>query len=263
MAMTIRGEYWISKGHVDFADGDIGDKNHEGIATEHIFYHFADSIRNYAEELGVEANFDSYDEIDIEAISNVMWEIYEKLIANGEKEPDKVILKNLNTNQDVLQVLYGKGDSRLCVMKYEGWIAVRENNIDVFGFDENKRKSLLNGLYEILDQEGIEEDVSPENLEFSIHDFKTNRASYVTLADIENPNHFIRPKQIIQNTYNKSFGTKDKEENFVKNSKSISSPWNLAAQQAKIIGPGQNLWRGTSENFSSFFEWINSNDRLF
>ena len=33
----IKGEYWIYDGNVDFADGDVGDYNHESIAMSHVF----------------------------------------------------------------------------------------------------------------------------------------------------------------------------------------------------------------------------------
>lgn len=33
----MRGEYWIDEnGDVDFADGDIGDRNHEGIVIDRV-----------------------------------------------------------------------------------------------------------------------------------------------------------------------------------------------------------------------------------
>lgn len=34
--LTIRGEYWIVDGSVNYADGDVGDTNHEGYALDHL-----------------------------------------------------------------------------------------------------------------------------------------------------------------------------------------------------------------------------------
>ena len=34
-APRIRGEYWIIDGSATFADGDVGDMNHEGYAIDH------------------------------------------------------------------------------------------------------------------------------------------------------------------------------------------------------------------------------------
>ena len=55
----IRGEYWIEDGYVNFADGDIGDANHEMIAVSAICHQYKSSIENLADELDIE-----YDELE-------------------------------------------------------------------------------------------------------------------------------------------------------------------------------------------------------
>ena len=50
----IRGEYWIQDGYVDFADGDVGDRNHEGIAIDAVMGSYAEEVASLAEELEVE-----------------------------------------------------------------------------------------------------------------------------------------------------------------------------------------------------------------
>jgi hypothetical protein len=51
--VEINGEYWIQNGSVDYADGDIGDQNHESIAIQSVVHQYADEIADLAEEHGL------------------------------------------------------------------------------------------------------------------------------------------------------------------------------------------------------------------
>lgn len=50
---TIKGEYWIIDGSVNYADGDVGDTNHEGYALDHL-------RRTVLDAVGIDAG-DEYD----------------------------------------------------------------------------------------------------------------------------------------------------------------------------------------------------------
>ena len=241
----IRGEYWIVDGSVDFADGDIGDFNHEALAVQSVFSQFSDEIISLAQDLDIECeNFYDYDELT-ESISNLLSEIQKKI-------SDEEIMQKIGANKDAYLILCGQGDARAYVMKNDGWIAVRSNNIELYGYDDKKRRSLLNGLENILDQEGIEEE-NDEELEFSLHDFKTNKAYYFSLNDIKNPT--ARPESPIMTKGDRRFfaPVNSKYQN-----KSVQNPWNKEAQKAKIIPPGHELWRNTSEGIimKKFSEWL-------
>ena len=110
----IKGEYWIYDGNVDFADGDVGDYNHESIAMSHVFNKFANNISSLAEELDIEHEIEHYGELDTEAMSNLLQEIEDQL---GENETPFIIplnfdyatqtLKKINNTQSiVLSKLY-------------------------------------------------------------------------------------------------------------------------------------------------------------
>jgi len=202
--MKIRGEYWIQNGQVDFADGDVGDQNHEMVALNHVASEHLDSLFDYAEELGMETEeFDRYSEnpssTASELLSSIHHELVEKGVSSVQVAPE--VIGKLGINAETYKMLGGGGDARLYVMKNEGWIAIRSNNIELFGYDANKKKQLASGLEDILDQEGIEEPY--EQIEFGLYDHKTNRSSEVTLADIKNTNAFARPQQLPNTTYNK------------------------------------------------------------
>lgn len=260
----IRGEYWIQNGNVDFADGDIGDRNHAMIAREHVCHQYSDDIINLANELGISTNFSNhYDSIDIEELERMLSAIEEKLEKKGmnKKAIDQYIMQNIGCNREAYEILRGGGDERLYAMKYEGWIAVRGMNIELYGYDERKRQQLVHGLGEILDSEGIDESIPPEELDFSIDDHKTNRSHSVTLAELEEP--VSMKASIMPQTVKKipiPQGNKNSEENKGQNpSPSVPNPWNKAATAAGIIPPGHELWRGTSENklkLKTFSEWL-------
>ena len=252
----IRGEYWIQNGQVDFADGDIGDQNHEMIATNQVAYEFKDEIINIAETMNLDVSkVERYGDLDIEELGRLLWEIIEKLQEERhmtEKQADAYLMHALSCNAEALQVLVGHGDSRLYAMKYLGWIAVRSNNAELYGYDNTKKRYLHNGLEEILYNEGI--DAPEEEVEIALYDHKTNRSNYVTLADLGNSETVVKTNQNLMTIYNKPIWTGAKTEKEIKSKK---SGWNTAAQKAGIIGPGQDLWRGTSEHFS-FSEWLKS-----
>lgn len=259
--VEIRGEYWIQDGYVDFADGDVGDQNHEGIAISAVCHQYSDEIVSMAEDLEIEdVNINRYGEVDLEAVARILGKIVEKLEETENmtsQQADSHIMTHLGCNKEAYQILHGGGDGRLYAMKYLNWIAIRSDNIELYGYDENKRKYLQTGLGDILDSEGIDESIPPEEIEFSLYDHKTNRSSYLTMADIESPHVGMQSNQNLYTTKNPSLPNKSSEEN--KNQspqKSVSNSWNLAAKNVGIIGPGQSLWRGTSESWKPFSEWL-------
>lgn len=255
----IKGEYWINDGSVDYADGDVGDYNHEYIAQAHVINQYAENIIDLADELKLDYEINQYDH-NPEEISNVLSQIYNHLEDETDHHPDGYISNHIGANQETMRILFGRGDARFYVQKFEGWIAVRGMNIELFGYNEQKRKSLINGLNEIFHQEGIDDDIPAEEIEFSLYDHKTNRSTNLTLADIENKNIF-RPQQLPTSKGHNKFQitSPDKTENIPNNNKSVPNKTNLAAQKAGIT-TGQ-LWRGTSESidFKSWF--LNSTKR--
>jgi hypothetical protein len=246
----IRGEYWIQNGHVEFADGDTGDSNHEMIANNHVIYQFADNIIALAKETGIPTeNAYRYGEYDSEVIVDILDNL-EKYLKKDN------VMQHLGCNQEAYAILQGGGDSRLYVMKYEGWIAIRSNNIELFGYDEQKRKELVSGLSEILEDEGIDESVPPEEIEFWFDDHKTNRSHSISLAELEQP--ITMRSNIMVQSVKKIQPNKDSEENKYQNpSSSVKNKWTQAAQDKGVIPPGHDLWRGTSEGWMPFKKWLN------
>ena len=262
--MEIRGEYWIQDGYVDFADGDIGDRNHEGIAIGAVVSQYADAVGNFAEQLGIEHECTRYGEPDTEAVSETLTQIYEKLTERKKRpmngpQADAYIMRSVGCNEDAYAILCGHGDGREYAMEYFGWIAVRSHNVEFYGYSQEKRDIIANGIRDIIDQEDYSaaEELDPNDIDLWLEDHRTGQTWSVTLAELEEPTVIKSPQYPSNAKYNKSFTQflKDPEENKYQNpAKSAESPWNTAAQKAGI---GSELWRGTSESkWPGFNAWM-------
>lgn len=242
MNARIRGEYWIQDGRVDFADGDIGDKNHEMVALDAIASDHVDELHEYARELGVDAEDLGIHEEPFTTASELISAISHALIERGVASVQVAaeIIKRLGVDAEVYKLLGGGGDSRLYAMKKYGWIAVRDNNAELFGYDGKKRKELADGMDEILDQEGIEE--PDEEVELSVYDHKTGRSFDATLADIKGESS-MRPQTLPNTTYNTPL--------FIPREKTGAMPKAMDARTRSVLQ--------TSEGSLSFRDWLSEN----
>lgn len=262
---NIRGEYWVIDGHVDFADGDVGDRNHEMIAVSYIINDHLANIASLAEELNINADAisDDYGEdVDPEQVATVLGEIIEALSNQGKDHTsaNAHIMQYLGANQEAYNILLGQGDARLYVMKYLGWLAIRSNNVELYGYDSSKQKIVAEAIKDVMYEEGGVEDGQDADTEVAIYDFKTGKSWYASIEELDHPNVIAKPNQPTANTYNRSFfhGTnpRDEEENkYSQATKSNLNNLNTAAQNQGVIGAGQQLWRGTSESLQ-FGKWL-------
>ena len=277
--IEITGEYWIDDGNVQYADGDIGDYNHEALAVQHVCHQFIDQLRDLAEELGVELDRNSNGHYDDENpdTESVIREIKSHLEQTKmEGDPDQYIQSHIKANNDAYPILNGGGDAKDYVMIHDDWIAVRGHDAELYGWDNNKRSSLASGIGDILDQEGHHEELDPEQISFYIHDHKTGKAFDATLAEIEateqKPVPVLHRLQPIPQPNPKGITDKrflsirpDSHENRPQPKPDSTvlkkNTWTAAAKDKKLIGPGQELWRGTSESILPFSEWIIRRER--
>jgi hypothetical protein len=232
----IRGEYWIQNGHVDFADGDVGDKNHEGIAIEHVFYKYADQIVAFADANEIDTTeAHLYGEVNVEGLTDIIAHLRNKF-------GDQAVMTEIGADPDAYDVLLGVGDAHAYVLIHEGWIAVRANNAELYGWNAQKKDELASGLGDIVFEEGIEE--PPEEIEFSIHDFQSQKYFMMTLADLEGQP--VRLQQPPTTTYNNKFlqHIPGDAENYFPPKKTTPPP-----------GKYQAWWRVASES-TSFRKWL-------
>ncbi len=283
--VEIRGEYWVQNGQVDFADGDIGDRNHEMLATEHVVHQYSSEIESLCDEYDLaHDDFDGMDGIDTEAVSKALWKVYELLTTGrdpddeDEQKPprkkmspakaDKTILAELKCNADAYQILLGRGDSRLYVMKYDGWIAIRSHSVDVYGYTDQRRQEIASAISDVIYEElgHTDDEYDPEEVGIDIHDLKTNKHYSVTLAEMLTPN---APRMAVANVddFKNNYAGKmkwassassrqDQGENMPQatRNKSVPNKWTQAAKDAGVAST--DLWRGTSERVMPFGQWL-------
>lgn len=184
----VQGEYWIDEsGNAQYADGDVGDLNHEMIVSMGITSELLGYFDIMVDEPPVDFN-NLTDEIDGEIFTYMV----DNDLIEDDGETDKYeifmndkfdimerYLRSLGIeNIDAkLKVAYDQIDSRLYALEYDGWKRVHGNWIETWQMSESDLKTIVSGINDILDQEGIYDD---EKETFNIEIRKTNR----TFTDI-------------------------------------------------------------------------------
>ena len=152
----IHGEYWIRDGQVDFADGDVGEANHEGIAMSAACRELSDLCAvDYDDDSGYEALGERLVEYAMELgyDGDDPWKAAEFIIRDNGKDPDQYYeLMAISLSQS------SQVDPREYAMKHWGWIWCKQDWFGVYRFDEKTRKNLLSGILDILDEEGQDEE---------------------------------------------------------------------------------------------------------
>lgn len=142
---AIRGEWWIMDGNISFADGDVGDMNHDAYVIDHIRRKFCD-----------DEHFDRMDYID--------WDGYENSIKEncGNENPEtylkNYLMNELGMNLEEIQIARGNGDPKGYAVKNYGWKKVNGNNVSTWTLTANDLSEIADGLSEAMESEGNEVD---------------------------------------------------------------------------------------------------------
>jgi len=134
------GEHWLDEnGQAMYADGDIGDMNHEGYAQDQ-------AIRDVASAFGVDAG-DEY--ADIEDVHNKIVDKHpdmERIFEEDDMPALQAKLEKLGLPEETWHVAHGAGDSRLWAAKQHGWTRMAGNSLQTVGIDSDKMKNIANGI---------------------------------------------------------------------------------------------------------------------
>lgn len=193
------GEYWFDEsGNTMYADGDIGDKNHESYVVEQCL----GIVLNY-----FDLNFDefstieSYEEEILDTIVDEMelddeqkYEIRQEL----ENDPASAIIKYLEQKgveyaSDIVLNAYGSTrDAREFAIKAWDWSRVAGDSIETRELTREKLIIIARGISNALDEEGkvYEYSENPDVLdlhEYGISTYSGKRYN-ITLRDMESGN---------------------------------------------------------------------------
>jgi hypothetical protein len=176
----IRGEYWITDSGVWFADGDVGDMNHEMYAVDHARRKILDAIGGNSE-----ADFmdeDTFRDLMIEALED------KGVVVEDSRDWIKIAENYLSTAypgdraiQAIFRAACGFGDARDVAVEHFGWIWCRGNNLSTWTYD---RELLLSGVSEVIEQE---DDGATDwsSLDLEIYVASRKRHYSITYGDLE------------------------------------------------------------------------------
>jgi hypothetical protein len=168
-------EYWIENdGTVEFADGDIGDYNHEGVVIERVQRSIIESCEQIFDVKTKYGRSFSDDEfIDWNAFCGALAEAYlneliqkspqrqEELEQKFDQNDDKFLmaaLRQANVKRQEWDVANGSSDARDYAMQRWGWKTYRSQHIDTWFLRRSDIQAIVSGINEIAEQEGWRED---------------------------------------------------------------------------------------------------------
>lgn len=146
----LNGEFWIqSDGSAVYADGDVGEYNHEMYVIEQI-------KGNY----GYDGEMEGWDDF----LCRVGKEYAEENNIEIENEEDNFselwtlgckMLQEQGMSDEELEISNGQGDARLFAIKNWGWKRLQGRNIETWELKSNDFKVICDGLYEAYDEDSL------------------------------------------------------------------------------------------------------------
>lgn len=155
---SIRGEWWIVDGQAQFADQDVGEMGHEGMAIQRITGELLNEL-------------DIQDHGEIILLSEYRAEIDDVVqTRDGEKTTDALVrwlLENASPEvaakaaQMVNIAWDGGGDAREYALENWGWQRVKGNNVETHTLTADDLSNMRSGLGDVLEEEGVDDDADP------------------------------------------------------------------------------------------------------
>lgn len=170
--MQFRGEWWIDdSGNAMFADGDIGDMNHEAYIIDLVSRELLDMMEIYVydEYTSLEDNRENIyavltEESDWSEEDEKAWHegheysLMEQFLVNkyGKIYNDIPI-------KDMFRCVLKQIDPRNYAMEYLGWIRVVNDNAQAWMLDRVTLKNLAEGLYDAYSEDLIGFELLPDD----------------------------------------------------------------------------------------------------
>jgi hypothetical protein len=201
----ISGEYWFDEnGSTMYADGDVGDMNHEAYVIQTCISQLAGEFDIWVDAPHLESDSPLENEI-VEAIIDELdiedEEAKEAKIEDIKNDPASAMIDYLVQNtkmemdaaSDLVLNAYGsKGDAREYAIKNWNWSRVQGDSIETLKLTAGALKTIARGINNALEEEGLSYDHedNPEVLELHEYTISTysGKRYTITLADMEKGN---------------------------------------------------------------------------
>ena len=197
MTDFLMGEYIYDGNILIGADGDISDMGHEAHIMQAICGTYAEELVDVAEGLietskTSEISEDLLRELEVNKIKverNIRQEDYDPDNIYSLYDSIKDIKSQLVSNPKLTEAMQAlHGDSRKYGCKYLGYIIIRQNNFEVWEFNQETAKKVVNAAYDIAQDMDVL-DVLDENelkeQELEVYSYKTNKSRNYTLGELE------------------------------------------------------------------------------
>lgn len=176
------GEWWIDRdGQAEFADGDIGDYNHERLAMSSALgihdespYEYSrisddqmvDAVRELPEDVQAELLDDygasSPEELVAEHIGGDKQQFLEEGMVDlfdGDINPTSMLAGIImDADLDALKWFQENPskDARDWAMENENWIRVQNKNFQLYTYDDDARDRIIEFLHEVMEEDDLE-----------------------------------------------------------------------------------------------------------
>ena len=175
----VPGEWFLVEGQAQFADGDVGDVNHDMIVREHVVRKLVDVIdanfdvdweywADKAESIGGGDDMTESPE-GREILTRNVHKFLENKIKDASEGKD-ALLDKLGINEEELLIASGDPRSypREYGIKHLGYVRVAGNNVEAYDITSKKLREIANGLWDAAGDESV------ERMTFDVEDAKTN-----------------------------------------------------------------------------------------
>jgi hypothetical protein len=141
------GEWWIVDGSAQFADGDVGDMNHETYVIQ--------SVQNkYVYDEFSRGDYIDWDGFKTKLAEEAKEEYLNEFGVETTEDDETLYLKKLNEmgmSTEEYKIAEGMGDARKYGMEKLGWKRVQKNNIETQTLTADDLSDIKRGLYDIED----------------------------------------------------------------------------------------------------------------
>jgi hypothetical protein len=149
---ALRGEWWFEDGQALFADGDVGDTNHEGMVIDRLKREIIDELGGDASDSEYVEDFDAYAEDIFEHIGS---DFTPEEIEDWKEEDYFSVIKSYilrvgsyELKEKFLYAYSSNKDAREYALIHWGWQRVKGNVIQTQTLTSRDIKNISNGLYE-------------------------------------------------------------------------------------------------------------------